>query len=778
MTHVKIAAIEPDVVEKRKIAFGVTAVFITQFVSFLFINARNIAQPQMIAEFEGIALFAWLIALPALSGSISTLLLGKLSDIYGRRVILLLCIAIFLLGLGLTTQSTSMLFLVAAATFMSIGHFPIVPFCFAAIGDLFDPSERAKWTGLLNLPIGVAALIGPALGGVIAESAFGWRGLYWGIIPLMLAAGILVAFALPRNAQLQKPKIDWRGAFAMAVATTTLIIGVSRVGVPGQSAIGALLLFVSLIGWLSFIQIEKRAEAPILDPQVLFNRTFLTAASTGMLSFFGIVGIVAYSPIFVQDVMQVSPTLSGSMLTPYTVLVAFMGIPAGFLIAKTQRYRWMYLAGYPIVTLTLFAMWRFTASTPIWLYILVTAVAGFGLGVIPTVNTIVAQFAVPRRLLGVAVGAIFFFQMIGIAVAPAILGLAQSRAPDLEGGLKLVFLVGAVTMTISTLLITTIPEISVGDEAPDKAAPHRLPFPTDIDMLRKWLAERDTFSILETVDIHTGQRTTLREFDTVIEAPNWSNDGRYLIYNSRGRLYTYELATGEIGQLDTGFAIDCNNDHLLSPDNSQLAISHFTNEDATSRIYMLPVAGGVPTLITEKGPSYLHGWSPDGKRLVYCGERNGQYDVYAVSAKGGPETQLTDEPGLDDGPEYSPSGEHIWFNSVRGGLMQIWRMEADGSHPTHIIKEEANCWFPHVSPDGKWVAYIAYSKDDVAPGEHPPNKDIEIRLIPVLRLPNGPAAGGDSKTLVRLFGGQGTMNVNSWSPDGRMLAFVSYRLKE
>ncbi|MCO5185821.1 MAG: MFS transporter [Anaerolineae bacterium] len=770
MAQATVLPIQQDLATKRKIAFGVTAIFVTQFVGFLFINARNIAQPAMIAEFDGMLLFAWLIALPALSGSISTLLFGKLSDIYGRRAILLLCIAIFILGLGLTTQSNSMLFLVVATTFMSIGHFPIIPFCFAAIGDLFEPSERAKWTGLLSLPAGVAALIGPVLGGIVAESVFGWRGLYWGTIPLMLVAGILIAFALPKHVQHTKPHIDWLGAFVMAVATTTLITGFSQVGVPGQTAVGGLLLIASAIAWAIFVQIEKRAEASILDPQVLFNRTFMTAAITGMLSFFGVLGIVAYSPIFVQDVMGISPAVSGTMLTPYTVIVAFMGIPAGFLIAKTKRYKWMYLIGYPIVTLSLFAMWRFSAATPIWLFVLITSVAGFGLGVIPTVNTLVAQFAVPRRLLGVAVGAIFFFQMIGIAVAPAILGLAQSSAPDLESGLNLVFLTGALAMTISTLLIATIPQISVEDEVVDKAVPSRLPFPTDIDTLRKWLAERDTFSILETVDVDTGERTVLREFDTVISAPNWTKDGRCLVYDSRGLLYTYEVATGEIGRLETDFAVDCTNDHLLSPDNSRLAISHFTNEDVTSRIYMLPVAGGTPTLVTDNGPSYLHGWSPDGTRLVYCGERGGQYDIYAISVNGGPETQLTNEPELDDGPEYAPSGQHIWFNSARSGLMQIWRMQADGAHPTHIVKEDANCWFPHVSPDGIWVAYIAYGKDDVAPGDHPPNRDIEIRIVP--------ATGGVSKTVVKLFGGQGTMNVNSWSPDSRKLAFVSYRLKD
>ena len=464
MTQAKVIPIQ-DRESSRKVAFGVWAVFITQFVSFLFINARNIAQPGMIAELDGMALFSWLIALPALSGAVSTLLFGKLSDIYGRRTILLLSIGIFLLGLGISARITTMAALVASATFMSIGHFPIIPLCFSVIGDLFSPAERAKWTGLLNLPTGIAALIGPVLGGVVAESVWSWRGLYWGTIPLMLVAGGLVAFALPDNAQKVKPKMDILGTLVMVVATTSLIIGSSWLGAPGRLGLGAILLFISFAAWIAFIQIEKLAEAPILDAQVFLNRTFMTAAGAALLSFFGMLGIAAYSPIFVQDVMAVSPTISGSMLTPYTTLVAFMGIPAGFLLAKTKKYRWMYSSGYAIVTLALFAMWRFTASTPIWLYVLVTGIAGFSLGAIPTVNTLVAQFAVPRRLLGVAVGAIFFFQMVGLAVAPALLGLAQSSAPDLESGLRLVFLMGAATMFIALLLILTIPEISMDTDA-------------------------------------------------------------------------------------------------------------------------------------------------------------------------------------------------------------------------------------------------------------------------------------------------------------------------
>jgi TolB protein len=288
----------------------------------------------------------------------------------------------------------------------------------------------------------------------------------------------------------------------------------------------------------------------------------------------------------------------------------------------------------------------------------------------------------------------------------------------------------------------------------------------DIHTLRQLIA-RGGGSVLETLDIHTGERTVLKTFDVVIEAPNWTRDGRRLVYNSEGRMYAFTLATGEVTPIDTGFATDCNNDHVLSPDNTQLAISHFTNEDAASRIYTLPLAGGTPTLVTPQGPSYLHGWSPDGERLAYCAERGGQYDIYTIGVHGGPETRLTDTPGLDDGPEYSPDGCSIWFNSTRSGLMQLWRMDVDGANPTHMVQEDANGWFPHVSPDGQWVVYVAYGKGDVAPGDHPPDKWVELRLVP--------ASGGASRTLAKLFGGQGTLNVNSWAPDSRTVAFVSYR---
>ena len=281
---------------------------------------------------------------------------------------------------------------------------------------------------------------------------------------------------------------------------------------------------------------------------------------------------------------------------------------------------------------------------------------------------------------------------------------------------------------------------------------------------------RNNTSVLEIFDIPTRTRRTVCEFDNVIEAPNWSGDGKSLFYNRDGRMYRLDLATKAAQEIPSDFAIRCNNDHVLSPDGKRMAISHAA-EDGKSRIYTLPVNGGKPVLVTQAGPSYLHGWSPDGTTLAYCAERGGAYDIYTIPVEGGAETRLTCTPGLDDGPEYDPSGCHIWFNSSRSGLMQAWRMDADGGGQRQMTFDPAwNTWFPHVSPDGRLVVMIAYRKEDLKPEEHLPNLDVELRLMQ--------AEGGAVETLCTLYGGQGTINVNSWSPDSSQFAFVSYREKD
>lgn len=277
--------------------------------------------------------------------------------------------------------------------------------------------------------------------------------------------------------------------------------------------------------------------------------------------------------------------------------------------------------------------------------------------------------------------------------------------------------------------------------------------------------DRVVESTLEIIDVETGVRRVVRRAKEHFEAPNWSRDGSYLLYNGGGLLYTIPVEGGTPEQLDTGFADNCNNDHGFSPDGSQIVLSH-SPEGESSLIYVMSSTGGTPVLVTEKGPSYWHGWSPDGTTLAYCAERDGNYDVYTIPAEGGEETRLTDAEGLDDGPDYSPDGRYIFFNSVRSGQMKIWRMDADGSNPVQMTEHDGyGDWFPHPSPDGRWLVFVSYDEDVEG---HPPNEDVVLRLMPM--------EGGEPRVIATLFGGQGTINVPSWSPDSKEVAFVSYRL--
>ena len=273
-------------------------------------------------------------------------------------------------------------------------------------------------------------------------------------------------------------------------------------------------------------------------------------------------------------------------------------------------------------------------------------------------------------------------------------------------------------------------------------------------------------SNLEILDIASGNATIVERYRGSFQAPNWTNDGKALIYVQEGRIYRFDLASRTAAAINTGFATRNNNDHVLSFDGRMLAISNHLPDDsgAASIVYTVPVSGGTPRRITAKGPSYLHGWSPDGRWLVYVGQRNGEYDIYKIPAAGGEEIRLTTSAGLDDGPEYSPDGRYIYFSSVRSGRMQIWRMRPDGSAQEQITNDGFHNWFPHISPDGKWIAFISFGPD-VAANDHPFYKHVLLRLMPI--------GGGTPRVIAYVYGGQGTINVPSWSPNGKRLAFVS-----
>jgi Tol biopolymer transport system component len=278
-------------------------------------------------------------------------------------------------------------------------------------------------------------------------------------------------------------------------------------------------------------------------------------------------------------------------------------------------------------------------------------------------------------------------------------------------------------------------------------------------------------SVLEIYDMTTDQREIIYSETEHFEAPNWSRNDDFLLLNSNGKLFKLDLITKKKTFIETGFAKSINNDHGISPDGAQIVISSADPDNTgdpenwlTSKIYLVPATGGIPKLVTENEPSFWHGWSPDGQTLAYVGRRQGDFDIYSIGVNGGEETRLTHEKGLDDGPDYSHDGEYIYYNSMQSGKMEIWRMNKDGSQKTQVTDDAYSNWFPHPSPAGKVIVYLAYIEDQ---GEaHPAMKDVALRLYDLETK--------TIKTLCAFTGGQGTINVPSWSPDGKRFAFVSY----
>ena len=275
------------------------------------------------------------------------------------------------------------------------------------------------------------------------------------------------------------------------------------------------------------------------------------------------------------------------------------------------------------------------------------------------------------------------------------------------------------------------------------------------------------YSTLQTIGIEDNfRRAIVVDSERArFEAPNWSRDGKMLIFDRDGQLWTVPAAGGPVEHINTGATARCTGSHGLSPDGKWLAISCAMPDKPETRVYIIPSSGGEPRLVTENPNSYFHSWSPDGKTIAFTRPNHGAGNIYSISVDGGPETALTTGDGISDDPDYSADGKYIYFNSNRSGSMQIWRMLADGSHPEQITSDDYQNWTPHPSPDGKSILILSYDKDVTG---HPANKDIVLRILNV--------ADGKLRVLVNIVGGSGTDNVPDWAPDGQHVAFVSYQM--
>jgi TolB protein len=278
-------------------------------------------------------------------------------------------------------------------------------------------------------------------------------------------------------------------------------------------------------------------------------------------------------------------------------------------------------------------------------------------------------------------------------------------------------------------------------------------------------------------DLASSTSKVLHEAEGVWEAPNWSRDGRHLLVNSGGRLYRVPVdgsSAPEPIALDP--TIRANNDHDYSPDGALLAISASSPASRQSQVYVANADGSNHRLVVTATPSYFHGWSPDGRHLAFVANRDRkQYDLYRVPLTGGEEQRLTFDPAADDGPDYSPDGKWIYFNSNRGGGWNIWRMPADGAGPDdaraqRVTDDALEDWFPHPSPDGKVLLFLSFPAGTT--GHDDRAARVQLRTVP---MPGDRIDPVVPKAIAEVTGGQGTINVNSWSPDSTRFAYVTYQ---
>jgi MFS family permease len=520
---------------RRQIVLGLVAAFSIYAVSFYYLHTMGVARPRMAAELNGMPWFSWLISIPGLAGALVTLLFSKFSDIYGRRLLLMVSLSLCLLGTILSAVSPTFVSLIIANSITSLGLGALIPLCLSVLGDMFAPTERSKWVGLLNIPAVIFALSGPSLGGWFVDN-LSWRHIYWMGAPLVTLCLVAVLLGIPSRVKRVSRNIDFLGSALMLAAASAMILAISFAGTMyswfSLQVFG--LLSVSLVLWALFLWTQTRSAEPILDPQMFHNRALLLVFASGALSCFGQTAIMVYYPLFLQGVQGMSAMQSGQILTPFGALMAFVGIPTGFLLARTKRCKRLFVMSYALLTVVMCGTVFLNTETSIVWGIVIAGLGGLGFGAIPTISTLVAQCVVPKRMIGIAMGALFFNLSMSMTIAPAVMGsvmninyadslrsslpnevhqladketmtslgdpgvlllkpamrklqrtfdttsnngqalfaeTVQAIKASLQSGLSIVFLIGAGTMLLAFLIILAIPEISIDVEVQDKRVP-------------------------------------------------------------------------------------------------------------------------------------------------------------------------------------------------------------------------------------------------------------------------------------------------------------------
>jgi EmrB/QacA subfamily drug resistance transporter len=404
---------------------------------------------RIVRDLHGLEHYAWVTTGYLLTSTITVPIVGKLSDLYGRKWLFVGGMAVFLVGswlsglsrgtgfftpfgLDISGLTTGMAELIAFRGLQGIGAGMLMANAFAIIGDLVSPAERGRWTGLFSAVFGLSSVIGPTIGGFITDN-IGWQWVFYVNVPVgaVALAVVITQFPSLKNDHHVTRSIDWLGAGALVGALTPLLVALSLGGSPdfawNSPKVIGLLAFggVMLIG---FILAEWKAKEPLLPLDLFKSRTFALVALTTFLTGVGMFGALINIPLFIQGVQGDSATNSGNSLLPMTLSLVVMSIVSGQLLTRTGKYRWLGVFGMSALTLGMFLLSRMHVDTPRIQTIAFMVLLGVGLGVAMPIYTLIAQNAFPIQRLGVVTAATTFFRSIGGTVGIAVLGtLVNSR---------------------------------------------------------------------------------------------------------------------------------------------------------------------------------------------------------------------------------------------------------------------------------------------------------------------------------------------------------------
>lgn len=408
-----------DLSQKQKVTVMI-ALMAAMFFAAINQTLVSTAMPRIIAMLGGMEYYSWVITCFMLASTISTVLVGKLSDIYGRKIFLLGGIVIFMIGSFLTGLSTDIYQMIIFRTIQGIGAGVLMSSTVTAVGDLFEPRERAKWTGLMMAIFGFSSIVGPTLGGVMVDH-MDWKWLFWSFLPLGIVAFVMIWRMFPKTARNSVEKIDYWGSLVLALSIVALLLGFSWAGSKYDWASPEIigLLGASVLGIIILIFIERKAKSPVL-PLNLFKNSIVTISfSVGFLMNAGMMGAMIYMPFFVQGVEGLTPTQSGFVNIPMSITMIVLSTLVGRWISKYGKYKRFAIIGVAVMIVSMIMLANMHSVA---MAVASMTVFGVGLGLSMSVFTLTVQNAMPPAQIGVATATSTLFRNMGGTIGIAVFG--------------------------------------------------------------------------------------------------------------------------------------------------------------------------------------------------------------------------------------------------------------------------------------------------------------------------------------------------------------------